>query len=92
MAQAHYTDPPHSVWMVDFYPFYSATTGYGPACAWAFGSDVPGHTVDDFGQINQYGPLLRLAYLLFGGFEGRGATTSRFNDFRNIVGGSPCTA
>jgi hypothetical protein len=78
--------------MVGFCPFYRATTGYGPACAWAFGNDVPGHTVDDVGQINQYGPLLRLTYLLFGGFEGRGATTSRFNNFRIIVSGNPCTA
>jgi hypothetical protein len=62
VAQAHFTDPPRSVWMVDFCPFHRATTGYGPACAWAFGNDIPGHTVDDFGQINQYGPLLRLTY------------------------------
>jgi len=52
---------------------------------WAFGNDITGHTVNDFGQINQYGPLLRLTYLLFGGL---GATTSRFNDFRDIVSGN----
>jgi hypothetical protein len=57
--------------------------------AWAFGNDIPGRTVSDFGQINQYRPLLRLTYLLFGGL---GATTSRLNDFRDIVSGNPCTA
>lgn len=75
--------------MVELHPLYSAMTGYGPACARAFGNDIPGHTVKDFGQINQYGPLLRLTSLLFGGL---GATTGRFNDFRDIVGGNPCTA
>jgi hypothetical protein len=75
--------------MVDVHPFYSATTGYGPACAWAFGNDIPGHTVNDFGQINQHGRLLRLTPPLFGGL---GATTGRFNDFRDVVGGNPCTA
>jgi len=73
---------------VDFYPFYSAATGYDATCAWAFGNDIPGHTVNDFGRIDQYGPLLRLTYLLFGGL---GATTSRFNDFRIILSSNPCT-
>jgi len=72
-----------------FYPFYSAASGYGAACAWAFGNDIPGHTVTDFGKNAQYGPLLRLTYLVFGGL---GATTSRFNDFRNILSSNPCTA
>ena len=74
---------------VDFYPFYSASTGYGPACAWAFGNDIPGHSINDFGKIDQYGPLLRLSYLAFGGL---GATTTRFNDFRNVLSSNPCTA
>jgi hypothetical protein len=72
-----------------FIRFYSATTGYRRACASAFGNDIPGRTVNDFGQIDQCGSLLRLAYLLFGA---RGATTARFKDFRNIVRGNPCTA
>jgi len=41
--------------------------------------------VNDFGQINQYGPLLRLTSLMFGGL---GAATGRFNDFRDIVSGN----
>jgi len=71
----------------DFYPFFSTATGYGAACAWAFGNDIPTHTVSDFGKLDQYGALLRLTYPLFGGL---GATTSRFNDFRQIIN-NPCT-
>jgi len=41
--------------------------------------------VNDFGRISQYGRLLRLASLLFGGL---GAVTGRFNDFRDIVSGN----
>jgi hypothetical protein len=65
------------------------TTGYRRACAWAFGNDSPGHTVHGFGQINRYGPLLRLTYLLFGGL---GVTTGRCNDFRHIIRGNSGTA
>src|SRR3989442_1578705 len=71
-----------------FYPFYSAASGYGAACAWAFGNDIPGHTVTDFGGLNQYGPLLRLRYLAFGG---QGATLTRLNNFRQILDTNPCT-
>jgi len=71
----------------DFYPFFSAANGYGAACAWAFGNDIPGHTVNDFGKLDQYGQFLRLTYPLFGG---RGATTSRINDFRQVMN-NPCT-
>jgi hypothetical protein len=65
------------------------TTGYRRANVWAFGNDIPGHTVQGFGQINQYGPLLRLTCLLFGGL---GATMARFDDFGNIIRGNPGTA
>ena len=71
-----------------FYPFYSAASGYGAACAWAFGSDIPGHTVDDFGKLDQYGPFLRLTYPAFGGL---GATVTRINDFRQVLSNNPCT-
>jgi hypothetical protein len=77
-----FIDSPHSVQWLDFYPFYSATTGYRRACGWALGTTFRGHTVNDFAQINQCGPLLRVAYLVFGGL---GTRTGRFNDFRNIV-------
>ena len=63
-------------------------SGYGAACAWAFGNDIPGHTVTDFGGLNQYGPLLRLRYLAFGG---QGATLTRLNNFRQILDSNPCT-
>jgi hypothetical protein len=65
------------------------TTGYRRANVWAFGNDIPGHTVQGFGLINQYGPLLRLTCLLFGGL---GATMARFDDFGNIIRGNPGTA
>jgi hypothetical protein len=71
-----------------FIRFYSATAGYRRACASAFGNDIPGHTVNDFGQIDQCGSVLRPAYLLFGA---RGAATGRFKDFHNIARGNPCT-
>jgi hypothetical protein len=74
--------------MVDFYPFYRATTGDGPACAWPLGMAVQA-TMNDFGQIKQHGPLLGLTFLMFGGV---GTTASPFNDFRNIVSDIPCTA
>jgi len=80
------TDDHHQV---DFYPFFSAATGYGAACAWALGNDIPNHTVNDFGGVAQYGPLLRLTYPLFGGL---GATTSRFNDFRQVLNTNPCVS
>ena len=51
-----------------------------------YGNDVPGVTTNDFGKNAQYGSLLKLTYPLFGG---GGATTQRFNDFRNIMT-NPC--
>jgi hypothetical protein len=74
--------------MVDFYPFYIGTAGYRRACGWAFGDEIRGHAVNDFGQSKRCGPLLGVTYLLFGGL---GARTGRFNDFRNIDRGTPCT-
>jgi hypothetical protein len=69
----------------DFYPFYSNGTANG-ACTFALGNDIPGFTTNDFGQNTQYGPLLLLEYLRFGG---GGATLMRYNDFRGIVS-NPC--
>jgi hypothetical protein len=71
-----------------FYPFFSAfqhgILGSG-GCVWGFGNDVPGATTD-FGRNAQYGSLLGLTYLTFGG---GGATTQRFNDFRQVIS-NPC--
>ena len=73
----------------NFYPFFSAAKGYaGAECAWALGSDIPGHTVNDFGQLDQYGALLKLSYPAFGGL---GATVSRYNNFRQVLSNNPCT-
>ncbi len=70
-----------------FYPFYTAAAGYGANCAWTLGSDIPGHTINDFGGASAYGPLLGLTYLRFGGL---GATRVRFNDFRQVFSTNPC--
>ena len=71
-----------------FYPFFTAARGYGAACAWTFGNVIPGHTVNDFGKLDQWGPFLRLNYPRFGGF---GATVTRINNFRQVLGSNPCT-
>ena len=70
----------------DFYPFYSTGTVRGQ-CAWMLGNDIPGVTANDFGKNNQYGSLLKLTYLVFGG---HGATLQRYNDFRQILSSNPC--
>ena len=70
-----------------FYPFFSTATGYLPGCAWIIGNDVPKHTKNDFGGNQQYGSLLSLAYLAFGG---QGAVLHRFNDFRQVLSSNPC--
>jgi hypothetical protein len=70
----------------DFYPFYSTSSVRGQ-CAWLLGNDVPGLTTNDFGKNAQYGSLLSLTYLAFGG---HGDTIQRFNDFRQILSSNPC--
>jgi hypothetical protein len=49
---------------------------------------VSGFTSSDYGKVSQYGSLLSLKYLLVGG---HGATTQRFNDYRQILS-NPCPA
>jgi hypothetical protein len=73
-----------------FYPFFSITgSNLASGCRWFIGNDVPGLTANDFSQVNQYGKLLPLNYLVFGG---GGATLTRFNDFQNNLGLNPCQA
>ena len=67
-----------------FYPFFSNATVRGN-CTWQFGNSIPGNT-RNFGRNAQYGSLLPLTYLAFGG---GGATVSRFNNFSNIID-NPC--
>jgi hypothetical protein len=67
-----------------FYPYFTNTDVRG-TCTWQFGSDTPGETTN-FGRNVQYGSLLPLTYLRFGG---GGSTIVRFNDFRNIIN-NPC--
>ena len=72
-----------------FYPYYSITSASlgTTTCAWQLGSTIPGSTTD-FGKNNQYGSLLPLVYLTFGG---GGSTNTRFNNFRQILA-NPCPA
>jgi hypothetical protein len=69
-----------------FYPFFSINNG-ASGCRWFIGNDVPGLTSNDFGKDAQYGTLLPLQYLAFGG---GGAIVTRFNDFQNNLGTNPC--
>ena len=54
-------------------------------CNWQFGNVIPGNT-RNFGRNAQYGSLLPLTYLAFGG---GGSTVVRHNDFRKIIP-NPC--
>jgi len=67
-----------------FYPFFSNAMPDG-VCKWQFGNHIPGN-IREFGRNAQYGSLLPLVYLNFGG---GGSTITRFNDFRNIIS-NPC--
>jgi hypothetical protein len=55
-------------------------------CAWLIGNDVPGLTSNDFGKNNQYGSLLFLQYLVFGG---GGSLRTITDDFRQVMN-NPC--
>jgi hypothetical protein len=74
-----------------FYPFFSITRSFpfGGNCRWFIGNVVPGLTGNDFGGVSQYGTLLPLQFLAFGG---KGATVTVFNDFQNNLGRNPCPA
>jgi hypothetical protein len=69
----------------DFYPFFSIAKSRSD-CLWLIGNDVPGLTTNDFGKNAQYGSFLRLTYPAYGG---GGATSTRINDFRNVMT-NPC--
>ncbi|MEO6702361.1 MAG: hypothetical protein ABI140_02365, partial [Jatrophihabitantaceae bacterium] len=70
----------------NFYPYYSSGHALG-GCAWTVGQDVPGFTTNDYGKVNQYGPLLKVTYPDLGG-----TTSSSFNDFQNVLPNNPCPA
>ncbi len=67
-----------------FYPFFS-TTSMSDTCNWQFGGSIP-DSANEFGRNSQYGTLLLLTYLAFGG---GGATIQRYNDFRGVIS-NPC--
>lgn len=71
----------------NFYPFFSVHQSDEGTCSWMLGNDIPGATTNDFGKNAQYGSLLFLTYLAFGG---GGSTIVRTNDFRQIFSQNPC--
>ena len=56
-------------------------------CAFTVGQDVPGFSTNDFGQLAQYGSLLKVTYPELGG-----TTASIFNDFNQILPNKRCPA
>jgi len=73
-----------------FYPFFSITrSSHFGGCRWFIGNVVPRQTANDFGGVSQYGTLLFMPFLAFGG---RGATVTVTNDFQNNLGTNPCRA
>ena len=68
-----------------FYPYYSQVAGTS-GCAWGIGSTLPG-TTNNFGGIQQYGPLLKSTYWAF---RGHGATVQRFNNFSSGAQTNSC--
>jgi hypothetical protein len=72
----------------NFYPIYSSRNWKG-SCVWQLGGANLPETIDDFGGNStvEYGSLLPLTYLVFGG---GGSTVQRFNDFRQVLSDNPC--
>jgi hypothetical protein len=79
-------DPPPGA---QFYPFYT-TSGVGPACVWRIGGPNLPRTTLTFGgtPTTAYGGLLKLSYPTV--VNGQPASTSVFNDFRQILPSNPC--
>ncbi len=74
----------------NFYPFYSITSSDRPGgCQWFLGNTVPGLTANNFGGNSQYGTLLPLQYLIFGG---HGATHDVINNYQQAFSSNPCPA
>lgn len=78
-------NPPNGA---SFYPIFTTTSTSGLGkCAWQEGgANIPG-TTNTFGGTStaEYGPLLRLNYA-----SSPTTFSSRFNDFRQILGNNPC--
>ncbi|MDP9343296.1 MAG: hypothetical protein M3Q23_14630 [Actinomycetota bacterium] len=72
--------------LATFYPYFSTVNTQENNCAWAIGGALP-NTISDYGKQSQYGALLPLHYIQFGG---GGAYITRFNDYRNVLPDSPC--
>ena len=68
-----------------FYPFFSSTTMNG-ACVWQEGGGHLPNTLNTYGGIHQFGPLLDVHYPTVP----YGVVTERYNDFRNVLSSNPC--
>jgi hypothetical protein len=70
-----------------FYPFFSMGSS-GGQCQWTFGNDQPGFTTNDFGRNAQYGALIPVEFLTFGG---GGSTVKIFGAYTGFHA-NPCPA
>lgn len=69
-----------------FYPFFTMGARDGK-CRWSFGTDNPGFTTRDFGRNAQYGTLLAVPFLDFGG---GGTSTNFFGAYSSALLTNPC--
>jgi hypothetical protein len=84
---AHCVKPPPQS---RFYPTYSTANIKGN-CRWQLGGPYLPHTVNRFGGIAEWGPLLVNTYPSTNG-SGNPAVSTRYNDFRKILSNNPCRA
>jgi hypothetical protein len=68
-----------------FYPYYTSGQALG-GCAWTIGQNVPGFSTRDYGQLAQYGNLLKVTFPAL-----NGGTISKYNAFQKTVP-NPCPA
>jgi hypothetical protein len=75
-----------------FYPFFNANQT-SSSCQWFAGNYYPGRTTNDWGGDSQYGSLLKLTYPALNTTNPGTpdySTTTRYNDFRQILSDVPC--
>lgn len=68
------------------YPFFTSGKRAGE-CLWSFGTDNPSFTLNDFGRNAQYGTLLPVPFLDFGG---GGTSTTFFAAYSSALRANPC--
>jgi hypothetical protein len=75
-------NPPNGA---NFYPLFTTGTS-GGSCVWQLGGANIAGTTNTFGgtSASEFGNLLSLTY------PGPAGPSSRYNDFRNVLGSNPC--